>query len=59
MNGEGNDVSIVNYQNGNLSDDDTLHEAIVKNEGTFEQNGNATGGRAYAEEGIKAGRRRR
>ena len=58
LNGEGNDVSIVNYQNGNLSDDDTLHEAIVKNEGNFEQNGDANGWRRLCR-GRHQGRRRR
>jgi hypothetical protein len=53
LNGEGNDMSFIQNQNATINDKDTLSDAHVENNSSFEQNGNVHGGDAYADEGIK------
>src|SRR5262245_27162793 len=53
--GAGNDMAFVWTQNGTINDKDTLSDAYVQNTGSFNQNGDAKGGDAYADEGVVSG----
>lgn len=52
LNGAGNDVGNVFSQSAIMSDDDYLKD--VSNDGTLNQNGDATGGDAESDDGINA-----